>query len=94
VNINLSCSVFTLYHVNSLPKEQLCATKTLAAFMEVINQTVGDAISDLLIVETILHARGWNIQDWEAAYSDLPSKQLKVSVKVGISSNVLSCSCK
>jgi hypothetical protein len=51
--------------------------------MEVINQTVGDAISDLLIVETILHARGWNIQDWEAAYTDLPSRQLKVVVKVG-----------
>jgi phosphoacetylglucosamine mutase len=76
--------IITLYHVNSLPTEQLRATRTLAALMEVINQTVGDAISDLLIVETILHARGWNIQDWEAAYTDLPSKQLKVVVKVGV----------
>jgi phosphoacetylglucosamine mutase len=52
--------------------------------MEVINQTVGDAISDLLILETVLHARGWSIQDWEAAYTDLPNRQLKVTVKVGV----------
>lgn len=65
----------------SLPVKQLCATRTLATIMEVINQTVGDAISDLMIVETVLHARGWSIQDWEAAYTDLPSKQLKVVVK-------------
>lgn len=77
-------SVVTLYHVSSLPVKQLCATRTLAALMEVINQTVGDAISDLLILETVLHARGWSIQDWEAAYTDLPNRQLKVTVKVGV----------
>jgi hypothetical protein len=54
--------------------------------MDVINQTVGDAISDMLIVETILHARGWSIQDWEAAYTDLPNRQLKVVVKVRVKS--------
>ena len=50
--------------------------------MHVINQTVGDAISDLLLVETVLHSRGWSIADWSAAYTDLPNRQLKVSVKV------------
>jgi hypothetical protein len=58
----------------------------LATMMDVINQTVGDAISDMLIVETVLHARGWSIQDWEATYTDLPNRQLKVVVKVGIKS--------
>jgi hypothetical protein len=76
-------SILILYHVNSLPADQLHATETLAALMDIINQTVGDAISDMLIVETVLHARGWSIQDWEAAYTDLPNRQLKVVVKVG-----------
>jgi hypothetical protein len=81
-----------LYHVNSLPADQLHAAQTLAALMDVINQTVGDAISDMLIVETVLHVRGWSIQDWEAAYTDLPNRQLKVVVKVGVKSFALFCS--
>ena len=62
--------------------EQKNAVERLACLMDVINQTVGDAISDLLVVETILQAKGWSIQDWEAQYSDLPNRQLKVLVKV------------
>lgn len=76
--------ILILYHVNSLPADQLHAIGTLAALMDVINQTVGDAISDLLVVETVLHAKGWSIQDWEETYTDLPNRQLKVVVKVGI----------
>jgi phosphoacetylglucosamine mutase len=67
-----------------LPADQLHAIETLAALMDVINQTVGDAISDLLVVETVLHARGWSIQDWEETYTDLPNRQLKVVVKVRV----------
>lgn len=47
--------------------------------MDVINETVGDAISDMLLVETVLHARGWSIEDWNSAYADLPNRQMKVS---------------
>ena len=32
------------------------------------NETVGDAISDMLLVETILHSRGWSVQDWNKSY--------------------------
>ncbi len=42
--------------------------KRLLLFMDMINQTVGDALSDMLMVETILHARGWDVQDWSMAY--------------------------
>lgn len=45
-----------------------------------VNQTVGDALSDMLLVETILHAKGWDIIKWEKMYEDLPNKQLKVKV--------------
>ena len=44
------------------------------------NQCVGDAISDMLIVESILFAKGWNVQDWNQAYTDLPNRQMKVRV--------------
>ncbi|XP_059471825.1 phosphoacetylglucosamine mutase [Neocloeon triangulifer] len=57
------------------------AAQKLLLFGELINQTVGDALSDLLLVETILHAKGWSIADWDTAYTDLPSRQLKVTVK-------------
>lgn len=44
------------------------------------NQCVGDALSDMLLVETVLFAKGWNIEDWFNAYKDLPNRQLKVRV--------------
>lgn len=50
----------------------------LAQVLDVINETVGDAISDMLLVETVLHARGWSALDWNTAYSDLPNRQMKV----------------
>jgi hypothetical protein len=54
----------------------------LKEVMEVINETVGDALSDLFLVETVLLERGWSIQDWEKQYTDLPSRLAKVVVKV------------
>ncbi|XP_066998595.2 phosphoacetylglucosamine mutase isoform X2 [Anabrus simplex] len=57
------------------------AAERLATLVDVINQTVGDAISDMLLVETVLHARGWSMEDWKATYSDLPNRLLKVLVK-------------
>jgi hypothetical protein len=36
--------------------------------MDMTNETVGDAISDLLLVESILHAKGWSVQDWNKKY--------------------------
>ncbi|KAM9339098.1 phosphoacetylglucosamine mutase [Symphorus nematophorus] len=48
--------------------------------VNVINQTVGDAISDMLLIEAILAIKGITIQQWDAIYSDLPNRQLKVKV--------------
>ena len=44
------------------------AAQKLEMLMDMTNETVGDAISDLLIVETILHAKGWSVQDWNKSY--------------------------
>jgi len=49
--------------------------------MRVINPYVGDALSDMLAVEAILHSRGWSIEDWNSCYTDFPNRLFKVIVK-------------
>ncbi|KAF7269692.1 phosphoglucomutase 3-like protein nst [Rhynchophorus ferrugineus] len=66
---------------NNLSDEQKEATDKLLNIIDIINEAVGDAISDMLLVETILHSRGWSIKEWESAYADLPNKLLKVTVE-------------
>jgi phosphoacetylglucosamine mutase len=53
----------------------------LSNLIDLINQTVGDAISDMLLVEVILRSRQWDCTEWDGAYEDLPNKLLKVNVK-------------
>ena len=36
----------------------------------------------MLLVETILNTYDWSTVEWEALYTDLPSRQLKVKVNV------------
>lgn len=56
------------------------ALETLAAVGDLINQTVGDAISDMLMVEVILAHKGWSLQDWATTYTDLPNRLVRVEV--------------
>lgn len=65
---------------NTLNEEQVAAAKRLLLTIDMINETVGDAISDMLLVETILLQNGWDVCDWLAAYSDLSNCQKKVTV--------------
>jgi phosphoacetylglucosamine mutase len=74
-----------LSYVNSLPTEQLqgstrsaLALRRLVAFTRVINQAVGDAISDMLATIALLHIAGLDLVGWKALYTELPSRQLKV----------------
>lgn len=57
------------------------SSETLLNLIDLINETVGDAISDMLVIETILHSKGWNVQEWLKTYIDLPNLQLKVKVQ-------------
>ncbi|KAL3863434.1 hypothetical protein ACJMK2_005191 [Sinanodonta woodiana] len=66
---------------SSLSSERRAAADKLKTVIDLINQTVGDAISDMLLVETVLHCQGWGIQDWKKCYTDLPNRQSKVTVK-------------
>lgn len=56
------------------------AAKKLYYFTRLINQTVGDAISDLLAVLMILRDLQWDPETWNSAYTDLPNKLVKVVV--------------
>ena len=56
------------------------ATDKILGFYKLINQAVGDAISDCLAVETVLACLGLSIQQWDELYEDLPSRQGKISV--------------
>eukprot|EP01147_Barroeca_monosierra_P009379 gene9379-1627_t len=52
----------------------------LEALANLINQTVGDAISDMLMVEAILLLQKMSTEDWASSYNDLPNRQLKVKI--------------
>jgi phosphoacetylglucosamine mutase len=56
------------------------AIKHLLALSKLINQAVGDALSDMLLVEIVLLHRGWGAEEWDAGYEDLPNRLLKVEV--------------
>ncbi len=57
------------------------AWQRLRVLPRLVNQAVGDALSDLFLVDAILYVRGWNLQDWNDLYNDLPSRQCKVRVE-------------
>ncbi|KAH9908993.1 phosphoglucomutase/phosphomannomutase domain-containing protein [Xylariomycetidae sp. FL2044] len=56
------------------------ALEILSALGDLINQTVGDAISDMLMVEVILAHKGWSLKDWALTYQDLPNRLVRVEV--------------
>ncbi|GKY94355.1 hypothetical protein MPSEU_000401300 [Mayamaea pseudoterrestris] len=57
------------------------ALARLRVLPSMVNQAVGDALSDMLLIDAILCLQNMSIGDWNAMYSDLPSRQLKVLVK-------------
>lgn len=56
------------------------AAADFLALADAINQSVGDAISGILLVEAALRRKGWSLEQWGSLYADLPSRQLKVKV--------------
>ncbi|EJS44082.1 pcm1p [Saccharomyces arboricola H-6] len=56
------------------------ALRTLSCFAKLINQTVGDAISDMLAVLATLSILQMAPMDWDKEYTDLPNKLVKCIV--------------
>ncbi|KIY50454.1 Phosphoacetylglucosamine mutase [Fistulina hepatica ATCC 64428] len=59
---------------------QATAFNHLSNLALVINQTVGDALSDMLLVETVLAQKSYSGVEWDLLYSDLPNRLVKVVV--------------
>jgi len=60
---------------------QASALTTLRALTRLINQTVGDAISDMLLIEVVLAHKHWTVKEWDNTYKDLPNRLVRVEVK-------------
>lgn len=67
-------------HSPSTPAQQT-ALNHLVNLMDLINQTVGDALSDMLLVEVVLAHKSFSGLEWDSLYSDLPNRLVKVVVK-------------
>ena len=61
--------------------DTVAALRELKAMTEAINPAVGDALSGILVVEAVLLAKGWGLTEWGNMYADLPSRQVKVTVR-------------
>ncbi|MEW5304181.1 MAG: hypothetical protein WDW36_006811 [Sanguina aurantia] len=56
------------------------AARELQLLAVMVNQCVGDALSIILLVELILRRKRWGMSEWQALYTDRPSKQVKLVV--------------
>ncbi|EHN02830.1 Pcm1p [Saccharomyces cerevisiae x Saccharomyces kudriavzevii VIN7] len=64
----------------SKPNDHTLALKTLSCFAKLINQTVGDAMSDMLAVLATLAILKMAPMNWDEEYKDLPNKLVKCIV--------------
>lgn len=60
---------------------QSTALNHLRNLVSVVNQTVGDALSDMLLVEAILTHKSYSGEEWDSLYMDLPNRLVKVVVR-------------
>ncbi|SCU81909.1 LAMI_0B08174g1_1 [Lachancea mirantina] len=56
------------------------ALQLILLFSKLINQTVGDAITDMLAILAVLSILKWSPETWDSEYTDLPNKLVKVVV--------------
>ncbi|KAF8499443.1 phosphoacetylglucosamine mutase [Gautieria morchelliformis] len=66
-------------HQPSTPAQSTCLNH-LVNLANLINQTVGDALSDMLLVEVVLAHKGYSGYEWDSTYTDLPNRLVKVVV--------------
>lgn len=56
------------------------ALDSLSASIDLINQSVGDAVSDMLFAEVVLAHKSWTPENWLNTYIDLPNRLVRVEV--------------
>lgn len=60
---------------------QATALNHLVNLSRLVNQAVGDALSDMLLVEVVLAHKAYTGFEWDSIYTDLPNKLVKVVVR-------------
>ncbi|CAF0876381.1 unnamed protein product [Rotaria sordida] len=78
---NLKSKVKAAIEDQNRTDEERLAASQLHVFIDIINETVGDALADLLATEAILCLMNLSIEGWLHLYNDLPQRQLKVAIK-------------
>ncbi|RMZ77892.1 hypothetical protein DV738_g4166, partial [Chaetothyriales sp. CBS 135597] len=72
--------------IETIKKEKLTsprqkhALESLGATIDLVNQAVGDALSDMLFVEVVLASKQWTVENWRGTYEDLPNRLVRVEV--------------
>ncbi|KAG2154794.1 phosphoacetylglucosamine mutase [Suillus clintonianus] len=69
--------------ISSCKSSNLSQSATLTQLknvIDVINQTVGDALSDAFLVESVLAHKSYSGVEWDSLYCDLPNRLVKVVV--------------
>lgn len=66
-------------HQPSTPA-QSTALNHLVNLTILINQAVGDALSDMFLVEVVLAHKNYTAVEWDSLYTDLPNRLVKVVV--------------
>ena len=61
-------------------KEDLIEAKKLRALLRISNVYVGDAISNLLMIEAVLRDRDWSVDTFSSMYEEFPNKMYKAVV--------------
>lgn len=69
-----------IFNYDAITADEKEAKTVLSEFTRLINQTVGDAISDLLCVLAALHYLRLTPAQWDLNYTDLPNRLEKVVV--------------
>lgn len=68
------------YKPDQSNSDETKSIQILQEFTKLINQTVGDAISDLLVILMVLKYLNFSPEDWNKSYKDLPNRLIKVIV--------------
>lgn len=66
--------------INSKAASDSPEARALAAIALASNPAVGDGLSGALIVDAVLRLKRWGLDEWDALYAELPSRQLAVRV--------------
>ncbi|KTW26176.1 hypothetical protein T552_03067 [Pneumocystis carinii B80] len=72
---------FLLSSYQEKSPSQLAAANYLKELINLVNQTIGDSLSNMLLIEVILAYKNWNIEDWDNIYTDFPNRMINVITK-------------